>query len=85
VCINVGVLAHNLAELCRQNIWWSPKAKLEQFNFDLIDNLDNNLDSEEWKRPEKRKINFEALRANNYKVELNKSIKYWEAKLIKWT
>jgi hypothetical protein len=39
-------------------------------------NLDNNLDSEEWKRPEKRKINFEALRANNYKVELNKSIKY---------
>jgi hypothetical protein len=34
-----------------------PKTKLEQFNFDLIDNLnlDNNLDSEEWKRPENAK------------------------------
>jgi hypothetical protein len=42
-----------------------PKTKLEQFNFDLIDNLnlDNNLDSEEWKRPEKRKINFESFKS----------------------
>jgi hypothetical protein len=65
MCINVGVLAHNLAELCRQkNIDEAQKTKLEQFNFDLIDNLnlDNNLDSEEWKRPEKRK-NFESFKS----------------------
>jgi hypothetical protein len=66
MCINVGVLAHNLAELCRQKyIDEAQKTKLEQFNFDLIDNLnlDNNLDSEEWKRPEKRKINFESFKS----------------------
>jgi hypothetical protein len=58
--------------------WWSPKNQTREFNFDLIDhlNLDNNLDSEEWKRPENEKI-LNALRANNYKVELNKSFKYW--------
>jgi hypothetical protein len=61
MCINVGVLAHNLAELCRQKyIDEAQKTKLEQFNFDLIDNLnlDNNLDSEEWKRPEKTQNKF---------------------------
>jgi hypothetical protein len=36
------------------------KAKLEQFNFDLIDNLnlDNNLDSEEWKKTRKTQNKF---------------------------
>jgi hypothetical protein len=64
MCINNGILAHNLALLCKQNILMKPK-KLEQFNFDLIDNLnlDNNLDSEEWKRPKKRKINFESFKS----------------------
>jgi hypothetical protein len=77
MCINVGVLAHNLADFVgKKYIDEAQKTKLEQFNFDLIDNLNlDNLDSEEWKRPEKRKINFESFRANNYKVELNKSIK----------
>jgi hypothetical protein len=65
MCINNGILAHNLALLCKQNILMKPKTKLEQFNFDLIDNLnlDNNLDSEEWKRPEKRKKNFESFKS----------------------
>jgi predicted aldo/keto reductase-like oxidoreductase len=36
-----------------------PKTKLEQFNFDLIDNLNlDNLDSEEWKKPEKTQNKF---------------------------
>jgi hypothetical protein len=61
MCINVGILAHNLAELCRQKyIDEAQKAKLEQFNFDLIDNLnlDNNLDSEEWKKTRKTQNKF---------------------------
>jgi hypothetical protein len=56
MCINNGILAHNLALLCKQKyIDEAQKTKLEQFNFDLIDNLnlDNNLDSEEWKKTRK--------------------------------
>jgi hypothetical protein len=43
------------SELVKKNILMKPKTKLEQFNFDLIDNLnlDNNLDSEEWKKTRK--------------------------------
>ena len=62
------------------------KAKLEKFNSDLIDNLNlnDNLDSEEWRKTrESSKEILKILSANDFKVELNKNGKYWEAKLIK--
>jgi hypothetical protein len=87
--INFGLSTHNLVELTKQKyIDEAQKSKLEQFNSDLIDNvnLDDNLDSEEWKKTRESAIEIlKILSANNYKVELDKSGKYWEAKLIKFT
>jgi hypothetical protein len=85
--INFIISADNLAELINQKyIDEAQKTKLEQFNFDLISNLDldDNLDSEEWKKTgENAKEILKALSANDYKVKLNKTGEYWEAKLIK--
>jgi len=85
--INFGLSTHNLVELTKQKYFdEAQKSKLKQFNSDLIDNvnLDDNLDSEEWKKTRESAIEIlKILSANNYKVELDKSGKYWEAKLIK--
>jgi hypothetical protein len=87
--INFGISCINLSEFVkREFIDETQKAKLEQFNIDLIDNvdLDDNLDSEEWKKIRKTSSEIlKTLNVNNYKVELDKSGKYWEAKLIKRT
>ena len=89
ILINFGLSVQNVAEFVKKKyIDEAQKFTLEKFNSDLIDdlNLDDNLDSEEWKRiREKGKEILKILGTDDLKVELDKSGKYWEAKLIKST
>ncbi|WNM18442.1 hypothetical protein [Flavobacterium capsici] len=84
--INFGISNKKLSGFFEQNlINQKQKEKLEEFQayIDEKANLDDNLDSEEWNKT--RLIAKEILiilKANNYRVYLDKSGKFWEPKLI---
>ena len=85
--INFGLSNQNSSEfLMQKDINEMQKLKLDEFesNIDSNKNLDDNLDSDEWKKTRKSaKMLLEILDANSFKVELDKTGKYWKAKLIK--
>jgi hypothetical protein len=85
--INFGLSNKNLVEFVKQKyLDETLKAKLEEFEFDIDSNinLDDNLDSEEWEKTRGRaKEILKLLNVSDFKVELDKTGKYWEAKLAK--
>ncbi len=84
--INFGLSNQNLAQLANQKVINDiQKAALEDFQFDIDYNLnlDGNLESDEWKKTrEKAKDILKILNASHFKVILDKSGKFWEARLI---
>ena len=85
--LNFGISGQNINDLLKhKTINKNQKEELEKFqNYIAFEaDLDDDLDSQQWKETRiMAKQLLVILNANNFKVYLDKTAKFWEAKLDK--